>query len=231
MEKDIVPELLAKIKKEFADTVEKTPALRRLSETIASGKATYGEVNEYADIMGKQLSYILKKYITADTLPDGRMYYNIAERIFGETLRNNHNLIADTAEVVQNSMNKRAGIGVKAVRPPVDEDKIKGFVERASKEENFSAIEWLVGEPVVVFSRSVADDAVRVNADLHNKLGLKPKIVRIAAPKCCDWCSKLGGVYDYESVKATGNDVWRRHDNCECTLEYIPGKGKKEVVW
>lgn len=43
----------------------------------------------------------------------------------------------------------------------------------------------------------------------------------------------MAGVYDYSKVSNTGNNVFRRHANCDCTVVYDPGDGSKKVqdVW
>jgi hypothetical protein len=81
------------------------------------------------------------------------------------------------------------------------------------------------------FSQSIVDDAVRKNADFQWKSGLEPKMVQMAEYKCCEWCSKLEGTYRYEDVKDTGNDVFRRHENCRCKVTYVPSKGNAKDVW
>ncbi|WP_205422898.1 hypothetical protein [Granulicatella sp. zg-ZJ] len=60
------------------------------------------------------------------------------------------------------------------------------------------------------------------------KHGLSPKIIRTHTGNCCDWCRNLAGVYDYPKVP---KDVYRRHGNCRCTVDYKPGDGKKQNVW
>ncbi|MBO4861480.1 MAG: hypothetical protein J5535_01100, partial [Firmicutes bacterium] len=65
------------------------------------------------------------------------------------------------------------------------------------------------------------------NADFHYKTGLSPKIVRTAEAKCCDWCASLEGEYDYP---LEDTEVYRRHDNCRCIVEYKPGDGRKQDV-
>ena len=47
--------------------------------------------------------------------------------------------------------------------------------------------------------------------------------------KCCKWCGRLVGTYDYATVRNTGNDVFRRHEHCRCTVEFITN-GKKQNV-
>ena len=59
--------------------------------------------------------------------------------------------------------------------------------------------------------------------------GLAPKIKRTSTGHCCEWCEKLVGTYNYEDVRDTGNDVFRRHRHCRCTVEFITN-GKRQNV-
>ena len=88
----------------------------------------------------------------------------------------------------------------------------------------------MIGEPIINFAQAIVDDTVRVNADFQYKAGLSPKIIRTSTRKCCKWCDKLTGVYEYEEVSDNGNDVFRRHKYCKCLVEYAPGDGTKQNV-
>lgn len=56
-------------------------------------------------------------------------------------------------------------------------------------------------------------------------------MTRIAAPVCYKWCTELAGEYLYAEVRRAGGDVWRRHANYGCRIEYEPGKdGRREDV-
>src|SRR5699024_6523583 len=111
----------------------------------------------------------------------------------------------------------------------LNQDRIDGLVNRVSNEDVFKDIRWILKDPIVNFSQSVVDDAIKANADFHSKAGLNPKISRIVSGhKPCQWCKNLAGTYDYvESPK----DIFRRHENCRCVVEYLPGDGKKQDVW
>lgn len=74
-------------------------------------------------------------------------------------------------------------------------------------------------------SRNYIDEFVETNAEFRSKAGLREKIIRTTNGKCCKWCDKLAGIYDYPAPK----DVYRRHDNCDCTVTYISEKGAQDV--
>ena len=92
--------------------------------------------------------------------------------------------------------------------------------------KSFDNVSWLLDAVVSNFCMSIVDDFVRENADFQYNAGMSPKIVRTTDGKCCKWCDKLAGTYDYEKVRNTGNDVFRRHRNCGCIVAYDPGDGR-----
>lgn len=156
------------------------------------------------------------------------MYYNIANRVITPTLTDNYNLVSDVTSEIQTSLNEAAGIGIKAVKPELNQDRIDGIINRISSEDNYDDVSWILDEPVKNFSQSIVDDSVKANTEFHAKAGLQPKIVRKLAGKCCEWCTKLAGTYSYPDVP---KDVYRRHENCVCVLDYIPQKGKIQNIW
>lgn len=220
---DITPELLSKIEKAFKAAIEKNKKITVLYERIRDGTATYQEANEFAIEIGESLAEAFKNHLSADILPDGRMYYNIASRIIPETLQHNHELITEVAAKIQEDLNKRAGIGIKAIKPELNEDRIKGLVEKVSNAEDYNDVAWVLDEPIVNFSQSIVDDFIRENVEFQGAAGMRPKIIRTTVGKCCEWCEKLSGTYSYPNIR---KDIYRRHERCRCIVTYDPDKGK-----
>lgn len=225
MAKDIVPSLMTKIRNEFNRGMKSSLTIQNLIKAINSGTATHVQSQQYATEVGRILANVFKRTITADALPDGRMYYNIAERILNSALYRNHNLVAETAVYVQKTLNEKAGIGLKAIKPSFNESRISGLVERLSSEKDFANVAWLLDEPIVNFSQSIVDDTIKENAEFHAQSGLSPTITRVCVGGCCDWCQEIAGVYSYPNVP---QDVYRRHRYCRCTVEYDPSDGSKK---
>lgn len=226
---DIVPELLNRIQKDFNTEFNKSSKLERIRKMIEEGTATYEEANEYAIEIGEILARVFKRHIKADVLPDGRMYYNIAERILNPTLGNNHNLISKASAEIQETLNRSVGLGIKGIEPPVNQYRIESIINRVSVEEEFENVAWILDEPIVNFSQSVVDDVIHTNVDFHGESGLNPTITRVAhGHSPCDWCRALEGVYKYPDVP---EDVYHRHDRCRCTVNYDPGDSRKQNVW
>lgn len=226
--KDIAPELLEKIKVQFQEDYKSNKKIQKLLEKLKNKKATYQEANDFALQLGDILSKAFRDNLSSSVLPDGRMYFNIAEKIINDTLHNNYLEISSYAAETQSIMNKQAGLSIKGIRSEINQDRIDGIINRVSSEENFDKIKWILDEPVVNFSQSIVDDTIKKNADTHYKLGLKPKIVRKESGSCCDWCKEVVGVYEYPKVP---KGVYRRHRYCRCTVDYHPGDGKRQNIW
>ena len=224
---DIVPALLEAIENDFKRLFEESSTIKAIKKLIAKGAATYAEANAFAAETGRLLVQAFKKNLSSAVLPEGKMYFNIAERILGSTLGDNHKLIASTAAKIQEDLNKAAGIGIKAVEIKLDKDKIKGFVDRISAEPMYDDVAWILDKPVINNSLSIVDATIKANAELHARVGLSPKIVRTPSGGACEWCRAVAGTYAYPDVP---DDVYRRHDNCYCSVDYNPGDGKSQNV-
>lgn len=218
MEQDITPALLESIRADF---------LRILGDTAPTA-VTYPAALDYADRVGDALTQAFRLHLSADTLPDGRMYWNIADRVIRPLLEEDHALVADAAAAIQQQLNQAAGLGLLAQRAELDSDRIEGILNKVSASENYEEVSWVLDEPVRTFSRMTVDDTLRANVQFQGRTGLRPRVIRRATGSCCEWCSKLAGAYDYPDVPA---DVYRRHERCRCKVEYDPGDGRRQNVW
>lgn len=223
---DIVPELLKMIQNDFASELAQNKIVAGLYKKVREGTATYLEADEYALEIGNILAEVFKSNISADILPDGKMYYNIAKRILDPTLKNNYDLITEVTKLVQEKMNKNAGIGIKAIKPELNQDRVDGLVEAVSSADEYSKVMRVLDEPVKNFSQSIVTDSIKANAEFQHGAGLSPKIQRTAERKCCKWCRNLAGTYAYPDVP---REVYQRHDYCRCKIDYVVGKKRTNV--
>lgn len=219
---DICPALVAGVRKQFQKNCLKNVTMRRLSEKLGDGTATYSDAYRYAEEVGEARAEAFKSVISSDVLPDGKMYYNIASRLVPDSLTMDHNIVASYSEQVQQILNEKTiETSLIAQRADLNEDRIDGFVQRLASENKYDDVAWLLDEPVVTHARSVVDDTIKKNAEYQHKAGLKATVIRVAAAGCCKWCSGIAGDYVYPGVP---REVFQRHDNCSCTVEY---EGKK----
>lgn len=196
--------------------------LARLSEKVGKGIASYKDVATVAERVGNHSAKSLKKVLTADAIPGGIMTWNVAEKTVGRQARLQYDLISETAKEVQKSLNKKAGLGLREVVGDFDEDNIREILGRLSSGESIKDLAWILDDPIVRNALSVADSAIRANADLERKAGMRPTVTRISEYGACAWCEDLAGTYDYDDVKDRGNDVWMRHNNCRCQILFDP---------
>ena len=225
---DVAPILLEKIEKEFREIYDSDNLIMDLAKKLKNGTATHTEAYEYADRVGEILTNAYQNNISSEKLPLGKLWYNIANRVITPTMQNNYEVIEKYVSDVQATLNQAAGVGIKVMQPDIDvEDRIKGIVNRVAEEEYFDDVKWILKEPVKTFGRNIVDESIKANVSFHGKAGLQPKIIRKTSGNCCNWCSGLVGTYTYPDVP---ENVYRRHDNCKCTVNYDPGNGKVQSV-
>lgn len=223
--KDIAPDMLEAIRAHFSYRMQTDPTIKRLSKVFEDGGGTYEQVNEFAIRTGEILEGAYKLHISEAELPGGRMWYNIADKVLRPTLENNYAIVADAAETVQNGLNSAAGVQLRAIRPKKNGDRIQNLIQKVADYEHFSDAEWLLQEPVVNFTQSVVDDAIKANMDFQGGAGMRARVKRIAVGRCCEWCQSVAGDYTYPNVPP---EVWQRHERCRCIIDYTPSKGNTE---
>ena len=219
---DLGREILAAVQKAFTNKAKTDIVIADLQKRLSESGVSYREAEEYAARIGELLSRALQENITAEILPDGKMPLELAEEILRPLLTQNYEEASRVAAQVQKSLNQRAGLGMNALQPEVNEDRATGIIEKISSYDSYEDGAWLTGEPVVNYTQSAVEDTIRKNADAHFEAGLSPKIKRIATGGCCRWCRSLAGTYDYP----VDRDVYRRHENCRCLVLYDPRDGK-----
>lgn len=226
---DIVPELLENIQRDFNTAINRSEKLQTIQVLIENGTATYKQANEYAVEVGEILARTFEVHIKSDVLPDGKMYYNIAERVLNPTLTKNHNIVAQVSAEIQENLNKSVGLGLKGIKPSVNQLRIDSIINRVVAEEIFDDVSWILLEPIVNFTQSVVDDTIKANVEFQGESGLSPRIIRTAhGSPPCDWCRSMEGTYKYPDVP---EGVYGRHDRCRCTVEYDPGDVRRQNVW
>lgn len=205
------------IKKEFQDTVNDDPKCQSLYKKIRSGDASYKTASQLAARIGECLGKVLKRHA-----PEASIYEWDLNDLLPRSLGLDHSMVATACEQIQEKMNKDAGLGIKPKSPKFDYDRVQGMIkELEDHTDNFSDIEKSFWDQLCNFSQNVVDQSIRDNMQLMARAGIKTQVIRQAEFKACEWCRDVAGTYDYAEVKDTGNDVWRRHENCRCTIDYV----------
>lgn len=225
---DIVPELFSKIENAFRNRHDSSDDIKKLYARIRDGTATMHEGSLYARGIGELLSDVLQEYITQDVLPDGKMYYNIANRIVTPMMKGNHKLSNNIAAEIQKIADEKEGVHLSPVLSEFPEERVNDLVNALALDgEEFEMITKRLGEPIANISQSFFDDFIKTNIERRYRAGVGIFIKRTIAGDSCPWCMRLAGIYDYpDDVPA---DVFKRHDRCKCTVIFKQDK-TKEVV-
>lgn len=235
MPADVVPELVEAIEKGFNKRYKASKTIDKLVNRMTAKRATQANIHAYALETGKCLRDTLTSVLGPSALPDGTLYYNIAERTIIPALERNHIRILDYANDVQTAIYGDQGMVLGVMRPSFAKDRAYGLIDKMGGLPAEDAARWM-REPVINFCEKVVDDWVKTNADALYGAGFNPKIVRTLGPAAvretqkgypqiyfipCEWCEGLAGEYDYKDVANSGNDVYRRHEGCRCEITYV----------
>lgn len=187
------------------------PELRKLSKKIRNGKANFNDTFRYSEIVSKYLGEIMQENIGTITNPLGKEY------VCKELLRDHYEAINDVLGEVQVALDEELGIHLNPVKAPRNDERI-AQVAHALEDPTvkLETIRRRAKAPVVNTAMSMHDNYIRVNAKLRNDLGLKPIIQRFGTG-CCSWCSAVAGKWRFGEQP---EDVFRRHDNCDCVIIY-----------
>ncbi|MCF0106014.1 MAG: hypothetical protein HUJ53_04580 [Holdemanella sp.] len=125
---DVVPGLYEKIRNEFYHDVNNDKEIQEaLSENT---KASFSDVSLLSRRIGKYASKALIHYYNEKTLPDGKLYWNILERTMIPIMKEVYELVYRMAFNVQICMDKEQNIGIKPVKAPFPEERIKSIMNK-----------------------------------------------------------------------------------------------------
>ena len=227
MATDVVPALNEEIGRTFTNRMTTDHRVMSVGKRIRDGTATLVDAHRYALYTGQNLSKSLQACITADTLPDGKLYYNIAKRTVTPSLRNAHGIVNQTAKQIQEIVDTKDGLGIKAIGADFPEERVQGLIDKMTSYDNFEQASVWLKEAIVNNCEAFFDDYVRANVDTRAKMGMTETIVRTAEPKCCEWCQALEGTYEYGTEPP---EVYQRHEFCRCDVTFRSGR-KNQNVW
>lgn len=219
-------EVLARILEEMTGGMADSRKIRQIAEKTAQGTATYADALEFARESGRIMTGSMRKNIP-DVLTDGKLYREAADQVVRKPLQRSGKQVAQAAADIQQRLNEEADIGINAIVPELNDDQITGIITDICNAESYASGADRLFTQVENFLEGTVDDCVQENASFQYQAGLSPKIERRAVGKCCAWCSRLAGTYEYADVSDKGNDVFRRHKNCHCIVSYIPANGAK----
>lgn len=97
MSVDIGADLLLAITEAFQKAYDQDITIRVLEKRLNGGKAHLEDAARYSERVGELLANVYGELLSSEVLPNGRMYWNIAQKVIGEPLVNNYNLVAEAS--------------------------------------------------------------------------------------------------------------------------------------
>lgn len=229
MNNDVSQGLLKAVIKDFEGKYSKSKEINKLLSMIEKGTATHEDSYRFAQKVSDYLNEAIKRNMTGNTLPNGKLYYHIAEEVLTPVLKNNHALVTNYARDVQTILNAKDDIPFKGRTAKVNADRIEGICSEYSRADTFEDTAEDLGASVENYTLSCVDDTILENVKFLNNLGYHEVVERRAESGACKWCRSIEGTYDYYSNMDT--TVFRRHKRCKCVVYCSRKKNEYQDVW
>lgn len=194
--------------------------IKSLEKKLADGTLTMKEGAELTDLRAQAFGTAFSGGVL-DIAQDER------ESACTELLRKRCDDTDEVAEAAQRAALSRQGLNLTPPTAPFEED-------RARKIGHSLEDDTVPDETIQRRAKSATETMIRSQYDRNMKqgaktcaeAGLKTYIIRDSASGCCKWCDEVAGKFAYGSEP---KDVYRRHDNCSCSVVYESGRGRQNV--
>lgn len=209
------------IQDEVRQRIENDALLARLRRKIESGKGTFADSFAYSDRAGKLLGDIFSR-----RLPD--IPLEEREALCVELLRDRYTDINELCDRVQKALDEAQGLHLAPQHAPFNGERahqIGSSLRDLSKPEE--TLQRRAESAPATATRAMHDDRMKAESKFRSRAGLNCFITRKAVSGCCAWCTAMAGRYAYGEEP---DDIYRRHDNCDCTVTFENGR-KWQDVW
>lgn len=216
--------LIQEVEKEFKKQYGNNAIIKDLIGSLKSNDASYIHAQRYAEEVGK----VLASTLNAKLPKNSTLEANVIKEMFERTLGTNYQLVSAFSYRVQKNVNDRLGLNFEVQVPKLSQSRVDGLVKKFLELQDAEKdAQWVTQEPVVTFSKAVATDHIQENAEFYHNAGMKAVVRRTQVSPCCEWCAEMAGEYEYPKVPKA---VYRRHDRCDCVVEFIPSNGKGQTI-
>ena len=204
---------------EFQKRVLKDMRLMEIRSKVKRGTATFADTAEYNDRASTILGDLLSGQMPST--PDGER-----AKLCKYMLRHLYDDTNEMCTAVQQTLDKAQGLHLAPQKAPFPTERVQAIA--GSLEDKTAPMETTQrrARSSATVGRSFHDDRMKAEADFRSRAGLKCYIVRNGGAKCCEWCAAMVGRYAYGDEPG---DVYRRHDNCSCTVIYENGRQRQDV--
>lgn len=211
-----------RLRAELDERLKADKRLRAIGEKIKNGKADFRDTAEYSQLVAHHLGEVISENIGSITNPLGK------EMVCKALLRDQYEDINGVMGEVQASVDEQMGIHLNPVKAPFPAERVdKAAHSLEDPTVSPDTIKRRARSTTENITVSMHDDYIKENADYRTAAGLTAYIERTTDGSCCPWCSKVAGRYVYGPELS--DDVFKRHDNCTCMVDYVCEKGRQDV--
>lgn len=216
---EFTDELKNKIIVRQKELANKDEALKKLG-----APSTYPELYDWARMNGEHLGTAITE-ATADL--DG-VYFGTAAELLEPLTRDMHRAISNNVSHIQQLKNDKSGMRIKAQVPEYNRFKAMDMAEDIVKARSFAN----ASDHIVKYMVGVVDTAIQSNMSFSNSLGYDITVTRTYdgvgqhtnhkdGGEACMWCKSKEGTKNFANmVDCMNDDIWMRHDNCACQIDY-----------
>ncbi|MBR7039833.1 MAG: hypothetical protein IKI21_11400 [Oscillospiraceae bacterium] len=209
-------EILALFYQRLAHDPQARAAMRRVERQTAAFTDT-AQLSERASVL---LGEVFGAHVL--DVPE-----ELREAVCTALLRERYDTMNGILADVQEAADEALGLSLDAAHAPFPAERVQTVAHSLIDPGVTAAtIQRRANKPVATVARSFHDDFIETNAKKRSDLGLRCHITRETDGKCCQWCDGLAGRYVYGRHPS---DIFRRHDNCGCTVTYEEGRQRQDV--
>ncbi len=209
------------VREEVRERIERDALLAKLRKKIESGKGTYADTAAYSVRAGKLLGEIFSRRLPEIPLEE-------REPLCVDLLHDQYIDINVAVDTVQRFRDEAQGFHLAPQHAPFDSE--RGHQIGSSLRDLSKPLEILqrrAKAATETATKAIHDDRMKSEAKFRYNAGLDCRITRVAVNGCCPWCSDVAGRYRYGEEP---DDIYKRHDNCDCTVTFENGR-KRQDVW
>lgn len=205
---------------EFNRKVNLDPEIRSVMDKIRNQDADLDDTSRLCLRRSELMGQFMQSHIP-DLAPGDR------ERLCTALLHDGYEVTNEVVPDALRAQDERLGLHLNPVRAPFPWERVQ-TVSHSLEDPGITEEQRnrRAGAPVANTSMSFHDDSVKENARIRAKLGFKCYLNRVAASGCCKWCTDIAGRYVYGDHPG---DIFRRHDNCGCTVTFENGRQRQDV--
>lgn len=128
MAEDIAPKLLESIQNIFNEKIHTDPLIDSLTKKIEDENATLRDGYKYSMRLSELATESIYSVLNSDNLPDGKLYWSIAEGTIMPFFRDVHEMIIDYEVAATIYEDRKLGIEIQCIRPAFNEARLRKII-------------------------------------------------------------------------------------------------------